>query len=628
MSSIMRQIFDLHAFTGIERYTGGYAIDGMPHRLLRDCITFYEPGAGLPGRRQAAVPDAEDEKDPDRLPEYWSLSTNSLTELGAIRCRNADVDYKDFTAMERVAFGIAPSKGSDVVEPYVEARLQRGELESEVTAPLKLPLTARHHFQTWTVRRGRMVEGDHPSWRLKGYLDFAVVHVFVYDVDDTDKVVPLEPTDYEEMADRKLLLDLCRKFGPGVPVGAIHDDENPISQGFYSDSLFRRRGDVATAAVGDETGVRVVPTRVVVALTLTCFKQSGDFQPAPSFVAVSGAARFWPVIQATATRPIVGLRGSVQIDRPDISGWAVAGHCEELHSEAMKAMVVVDSNSGARTSQSWPGEMAPLPHWSALFNYYVTQAWQEMPGEVLHVVRRGAPARKRDGLITRLRPNNEDVVPNEALSKCARQGEFDNIHMAPGMSIQATWAYHPDSKEYIDLADRKRFRLDDISMAPFCAHDCLHLHWRWTDIGAFGPHSGFSGNQANVAPGLPMVPASQDVFLWFRGLAKITYHAEHYEPDATDAGRWVPIFHHGGAYLTSSDTLSIQAARATVGAGATVDFLSSRNSKDYIGGATRSWAVFYWLLRFYMKKDENGQWYAAERTTPNDAFGLRAARGL
>jgi hypothetical protein len=623
----MKQIFDLHAFTGIEN-AKGYVIDAMPHRLLRDCITFHEPGAGLPGRRQAAVPDAEAREDPDRWPEYWSVSSTSLTEFADIRCRNVDVDYRDFLAMERIRYGLAPTKGSDTVDPHVEVRLQLGEVESDVTEPLKLPLEARHHFQTWTVRRGRMVEGEHTSWRLGGELDFAIVHVFVYDVDDTGKVVPFSPTDYEEIADQKLLLDLCRRFAPSVPVGAIHDDESPISQGFYKDGLFRHRGDVATAQVGEETGVRVVPTRILVALTLTCFKQTGDFQPAPSFVAISGAARFWPVIQVAATRPIVGLRGSVQLDRPDKSEWAsgAGSHCEELHGTTMKSMLVVDSNSGARTSQGPIGQLAPMPHWSALFNYYVTQVWHELASEVLHVIKRVAPERKEKGLVTRLWPNHEEWLPNPWLTKCARQGEFDNIHMAPGMSIDATWAYLPDEDEYIDLSDRKRFRLDDISMAPFCAHDCLHVHWRWTDIGAFLPHSGFSRNQANVAAGLPMVPAAQDVFLWFRGLAKFTYHAEHYEPEATRVGVWVPIFHHGAAYLTSSETVSILAARATVGVSMPVWFLRSKDKRDGVGGPVKSWAVFYWALRFYMKKDASGAWYAAERVTPNDAFGLRAAR--
>ena len=181
--------------------------------------------------------------------------------------------------------------------------------------------------------------------------------------------------------------------------------------------------------------------------------------------------------------------------------------------------------------------------------------------------------------------------------------------------------------EVIDLSDRARFKLDDLSMAPFCAHDCFHMHWRWTDAGP-GPHQlGFVGYEPEARPGVPMVPEAQDVFLWFRAKGWFTYHAEHVDELGAEPKTWVPICHHGAAYLTQSDTAAIALAKVDVQRRSRVAFLKSSNPKDTIANE-QSWSAFYWNIRYYLEKDASGQYRAVDRTTPTDAAGLLSARKL
>ena len=56
-----------------------------------------------------------------------------------------------------------------------------------------------------------------------------------------------------------------------------------------------------------------------------------------------------------------------------------------------------------------------------------------------------------------------------SVRKLGGQGEFDNLHIAPRMTVK------PDLLKL----NPKLQGLDSIVMAPFCIHDCFHMHWRW-----------------------------------------------------------------------------------------------------------------------------------------------------
>jgi hypothetical protein len=177
------------------------------------------------------------------------------------------------------------------------------------------------------------------------------------------------------------------------------------------------------------------------------------------------------------------------------------------------------------------------------------------------------------------------------------------------------------------LTDRERFKLDNLSMAPFCAHDCFHMHWRWTDAGPDHAQLGFVGYLPNIKPGAPMVPDAQDVYVWFRARGWVTYHAEHQDEIGAPPGVWVPICHHGAAYLTSSDTAAIAGGKLDVQRRSRVKFLRSLDPNDELDSG-QSWSVFYWNIRYYMSRDATGAFRAVDRTSPTTAAGLATARKL
>lgn len=641
MSSIMRLIEQLHAWCSISCEFGS-PIDQIPHRKLNRVLTFYEPGAGLPPPRIAKPPTEEEKKDPDRRPEYWSVTCGGLTEFTGIRCRNVDANFEAFTVATRVGMGLSdrPHGSPTPFRREVQTRLQLSDAIAELSDPYTLPLESKFHFQTWTVHSTRVDGGGgNRLWPVPGQLDYAVVHVFVFDVQKDGSVTPMAVDDYADRADLANLLRACRRYSPGAKKAVVQDDAAPVSQDLFKDDLFRSGGNIATVEVGRETAVKTVPTRIAVAITLTCYRQTGDYQPAGPFPRTAGAARFWPVVQVVSTKRIAELRASIEFDRPSTSEWDASRGCHG--SREISSMLVADTNAGARLGT--PSQSAPAANWSSLFNYYVTNAEQDIGlNNEIHMVRAWKPEYRSDNSsVLRRSPGAEDQV-SRSLYKCARQGEFDNVHMSPKMSLvdakfamvhenlaNLGWGIGPaltTTPVLVDLSDRARFKLDNLSMAPFCAHDCLHMHWRWTDAGPDSAQLGFEGYEPNMKPGAPMVPDAQDVYVWFRARGWLTYHAEHADEEGAPVAQWVPVLHHGAAYLTDSNTAAITAAQLDVNRRSRVRFLRSNNEFDVV--TIPSWAAFYWNIRYYMEKDVLGNYRAVERTTPSDAAGLLGPRKL
>ena len=52
--------------------------------------------------------------------------------------------------------------------------------------------------------------------------------------------------------------------------------------------------------------------------------------------------------------------------------------------------------------------------------------------------------------------------------KLPRQGAFDNVHIAPQMEVS------------LSVPVLGGLPSTAVSMAPICAHDCFHMHWRWS----------------------------------------------------------------------------------------------------------------------------------------------------
>jgi hypothetical protein len=276
----------------------------------------------------------------------------------------------------------------------------------------------------------------------------------------------------------------------------------------------------------------------------------------------------------------------------------------------------------------------PPPVWNNIFNYYVTEADTATKGIDLHVVRSRLGIRY---------DNSADITRKVAGDTChritrvARQGAFDNVHMAPTMRLPQIAgirapadALFPDYYP-MDADARAKWNLDKIVMAPFCVHDCFHLHWRWTDNSDEPGTFGFSGGKPNRLAGAPMVPENQDVDIAFPASNVLVYKARaHWCP----ADSWQVFCHHGAGYLVKAG-LKMQAARAGLSApsltirsmsdSSNVAFLKeqpmplgefSPGQLDLLNELTpvRSWAAFYWHIRYFYDSGSG----PSERVVIND----------
>ncbi len=104
----------------------------------------------------------------------------------------------------------------------------------------------------------------------------------------------------------------------------------------------------------------------------------------------------------------------------------------------------------------------------------------------------------------------------------------------------------------ISESERSKWGLDDIAMAPICAHDCFHMHWRWSDFARATdlPNLGWDAHRPYQLAGWPLVPRNQHVFLRNPTPATLYYQADA-GPEVA-AGQWTIINHHGAAYLLAA----------------------------------------------------------------------------
>jgi hypothetical protein len=200
------------------------------------------------------------------------------------------------------------------------------------------------------------------------------------------------------------------------------------------------------------------------------------------------------------------------------------------------------------------------------------------------------------------------------LVKVARQGDFDNMHLAPKMNM-------PVIPGVTDGVFRSLHHLDNISMAPFCVHDCLHTHVRWgkapwvavAGVSLPAYSKGFNNVfQPYCVEGAPQVPHNQSVNWTLLSPAGFTYEAiAHFE---VNGGQWQVFFHHGMAYANELwDAGTVRLAANTVEHIATL-----RGERDFSPlTAGNSFPVFYWRLRFGADVLRNGFGAPLERISAN-----------
>ncbi len=391
---------------------------------------------------------------------------------------------------------------------------------------LQLPLTERFLLRTYSLPDGEVPESDEGFWQLPMSLEQSFQRIFGFQL----KAGQLQPLSDAELQ------------SPGLMAPA------PFA--------FNRPGQGGP------------PLRILVCMALGCAKERNDFEPG----GVLGAARLIPHFMLASNLPVESMEATVQLSRSPTT----------LHTRMDGEEMSANISSAFFTDRN--DLLHPYPRWDNLFDYY----WIDPPiGTEVKVVRRDRPsARERDGLIKEVETGHSrgtewiSGYKPRRVKKVPRQGEFDNIHMAPKMKL-------PDAVARKLPANWPK----EATMAPFCVHDCFHLHWRW---GKPHQHSraspkwtrGWSASLPYREEGAPMVPTNQDVSIKMLGPCSMAYTARIQAPVV---GRWQVVMHHGAAYALSYSEL------ANVLPG--LNDALTPDLRDEVWGEGK-WANFYWHLRY------------------------------
>lgn len=565
--------------------------------------------------------------------DIWSFDLSKGAgpeELSQIACRVSGDHYAQYLVLERARFGYEESPGS--YQPYIKAVTGGTEI--------KLPLEDKFLRMTWLTQATDLQVG-HPLWKLESHHDKAITRVFVYElIGDTTTPTPLQGVDATEQAAFDDVLTACNKIGPTMADG----DDAP--QKLFLDTTFFPAGSASPvgAAIGGNASMDTTRTRIVVVLSWTMCRWRLDFPPGvfqidpdadgtedPLGGAPLAAARFYPNAMIIANAGFDSFEVSIQLDRPAqttvLDGEQSCCSSGEM-LPTIKSVLVTETNE-VDLLYSGP----PLAIWSNLFSYYQTDANNAFGSTPLHMVRNDAGSAHAQAA-PRVNPSSSSTAPfisryadpgivtrkgsayglikpmSMQLTKLQGQGEFDSIHIAPPMIASQvvqisriaadTTGVFPD-RTPISVDPNLQQSFQEIGMAPFCAHDCFHFHWRWSD--QFRPgkngdiqHLGWGPKGPYTEPGRPMVPLNQSIDLWYRADSQVTYHAKiGVDEKLIEAGQWQVVCHHGAAYGLDAESWLMWAVRNGMD-NAFLPFLL--DAQGYPVTTSGSWAVLYWRLRY------------------------------
>jgi hypothetical protein len=351
---------------------------------------------------------------------------------------------------------------------------------------------------------GHIPASDSGPWQLEADVSHGFQFVFGYEIDPAD--AGNSPTntflakpfsdDYKRLIDQSVTGD--PSLAPDLfPAGGAADSE---------------------------------PYRIVVCISLVCCAPRYDFDPGSVLL----GARFYPLIEVISNKSLGSLLSHVRLARPERTMPGMRSDMMELIS----GITVTDRN----------GVLPLLPYWSGIFDYYnmAAQGSYRMAEAI-----QGRFASTRTDDHTRQTLSDGDSLPYVTTSviKQPGQGQFDSIHLAPKMfyvpfvssSLPATDVVGPDGNA---RASTGRY----VSMAPFCQHDCLHMHWRWSTFYDSKWNCGWTERNGEYVPyavaGAPLVPPNQSVVA---GVYGSTLEIET-TAQSPRAGVWQYIHHNGLGY--------------------------------------------------------------------------------
>lgn len=610
--------------------------------------------------------------------EIWGFDqVGQPHEISNVTCRVWGESYDKYLVLEALRFGheTLPSGGSSTYSRVIKAVDTSG-------VKIDLPLENDFVKQTWLVTDVTLPAGN-PRWPLKTAVDKALVQVLVYEfVAGSSVPAPLVGTDAEKASFAEVDA-ACKSMSSSViPADApakLFSDST-----FFPDHLI---GGVS-AATGETAAAEATRNRIVVILSWTFCKSSDDFAPGSPIP----MGRVYPNAVIVSNASYRSFEVSIQFDRPDATTnldnpkQCCKSAASEMHRE-MNGVLIAEANE-ADLFVTAP----PLPVWSNIFSYYLTDPTSRIlqsTNPTINVTMQRLRMVRNDR--NRTRSNNalvvrevEGMAPKSDLMKRPRQGEFDNLHSAPPMKCPQVkfaasdrelvneWALSPIAQSP-DVATS----LEHVWMAPFCAHDCFHVHWRWADY--FGKEAvqfkgwsgGSSASRAGALPyavdGAPMVQAQQSVDVWYRTASKFTYHAfiGNHAGNPDYKGATVPaalvdlppgdiqyVCHHGAAYGLNAEywwarlATTLTSFEVEVPVKESIESIAPLQplalgvaamvfpSRVYFFGANRatepvvasmSWALMYWRLRYTATWDSNARLFKLrERITHLSLPGARA----
>ncbi len=429
---------------------------------------------------------------------------------------------------------------------------------------IALPLHDSFVVGSRRIVGGKILEGRSSLWPLGARVDASSLVALAYQLDG-GKIKPLTRAECDDLGD------------------ALIPPAN----------LPPRRLEFPAGPGAADAWVSVGPSRYILLLELVLCKEHDDYAPA----GLVGMCRLHPHAMLWSNEPLASFEATLVMQRPS----KAMTHGDSSMQEEIGALAVTDCNH-----PNMPIPLKPPDTTSdTLYDYYVTDAFRtfegrpisegfdhprQKPSEICLADPRHTLPRPVEGGVTR----NAGTAPwKDAPEKEPRQGQFDNVHLAPRMRTRFDTAVMTDSGiKSVPVS------LDNIVMMFICMHDCLHMHVRWGTHADETYTRGWFGGQPHAKAGAPTVPDNQVVFAKFPKAHVLEYRAV---AEGVKAGAMQVLCHHGFGYAIE-EWPSVKATALRLLMRGLLETLAEGRAEPFNKEMPFDWATFYWRFRFGGKK--------------------------
>jgi hypothetical protein len=467
----------------------------------------------------------------------WDPSEPATFRDVTIRSRGMGMDYQ------------MPMGVFDQIE-FRQVRVKRQD-----GSKIDLLLDPAHMLGAWWARTGEIGDNASGLWQLPAELDVSLLVCFGYSL-DSNTPSPLTMADVEALGDSLM---------PATGLG-------PRAFDFI-------------AGKSVSTWVCVGPVRYIVAVELVLHKERNDFVPGEFM----GFSRMHPHLLFWSNEDTRRVETNIIFARPK-HGMA---HGDAMGTEH-KALLVADTNY-----EHDPSAVIglPVPTTDRLYDYYDPEPTERLAsrskGEYDHPLQKPneftlADSRFKRGRVLpdRIQRRSPLVRNDTDCIKEPRQGQFDNVHIAPRMKLVMT-----------NVIGRKT-QIDDLVMLNACVHDCTHMHVRWSAFLSDKILKGWKHGRPFMEPGAPLVPDNQTVFGSLPNSHTLRYRAIS---NKDEAGKLVVFCHHGLAYAMGQWPTGDAAGKLLAMQNVMNQLAIQFEEPYYSDVANDEWSLFYFRVRFIGK---------------------------